>query len=223
MDTDEFKRIGEDLFGNSWQTRMARALGIDGSTVRRWVGAAIPVPPAIQAFLAMMGDRQEARGALAYAMQDIGAPAGVRLEAAAAIERMTRRLRFPGVDQLKPMPAVITGGDEDEPTAAMTDEPADRIYTEGVSYQVTRHPDSRHALGYAEAAGRSGHEVMTVKVRYHHYTLLAHIARTAPGIGHMIATHSGAVRMLRSSTRDAGDPICRLTALPGARPGGGDD
>ena len=217
MDTEDFKRTGEDLFGNSWQTRMARALGIDGSTVRRWVGATIPVPPAIQAFLAMMGDRQEARGALTFAMQRLGSPGGVKLETPEGIGRMTKRLRFPGVDQPKPMPAIVTGGSEDEPTAMMSDEAADRIHTEGVSYQITRHPDSRHARGYVGAAERAGHDVSTIHVKHHHYTLLAHTGEPTPGTAHMIATHSGAVRLLRATTRD---PLNfteeRLDALPGA-------
>lgn len=46
----ELKTLGPKLFGFGWQTHMAEALGVDGSTVRRWVSGAIPVPgPAVAA------------------------------------------------------------------------------------------------------------------------------------------------------------------------------
>ena len=33
------------LYGEwGWQTRLAEALGVDGSTVRRWVSGAVPIP-----------------------------------------------------------------------------------------------------------------------------------------------------------------------------------
>lgn len=36
---------GERLFGAwGWQTRLAEALEVDGSTVRRWVSGAVPIP-----------------------------------------------------------------------------------------------------------------------------------------------------------------------------------
>ena len=215
MDTEEFKRIGEDLFGNSWQTRMARALGIDGSTVRRWVGAAIPVPPAIQAYLAMMGERQETRGALLYAMAGIGSPAGMILQRPEPFERMTKRLKFPGVDQLKPMPAILAPGGE--LPATLDAEAVDRIATDGVSYEITRHPDGRHMAGYLEAARREGHEAASIHNRHHHYTLIAHIDPVAPRIRHVIATHAGNVRMVQTTP---GSPMQivdeRLGSLVGA-------
>jgi hypothetical protein len=43
MDTDELRSIGERLYGRwGWQTRLAEALGVDGSTVRRWKAAGVP-------------------------------------------------------------------------------------------------------------------------------------------------------------------------------------
>lgn len=34
---DLIEEIGHALWGDTWQTQMARALEIDGTTVRRWV------------------------------------------------------------------------------------------------------------------------------------------------------------------------------------------
>lgn len=55
MTPDELKDAGRELFGNGWQTRLAEHLGVDGSTVRRWVSGAVPVPnpaaAAIRCFL----------------------------------------------------------------------------------------------------------------------------------------------------------------------------
>lgn len=44
MNADELKEAGRELFGHGWQTRLAERLGVDGSTVRRWVSGAVPVP-----------------------------------------------------------------------------------------------------------------------------------------------------------------------------------
>lgn len=55
MNADELKAAGRELFGHGWQTRLAERLGVDGSTVRRWVSGAVPVPnpaaAAIRSFL----------------------------------------------------------------------------------------------------------------------------------------------------------------------------
>lgn len=50
MSRDELKMVGRELFGNEWQTRLAEALGRDGSTVRRWVSGVIPIPPYVDAY-----------------------------------------------------------------------------------------------------------------------------------------------------------------------------
>ena len=55
MSADELKQAGRERFGYGWQTRLAERLGVDGSTVRRWVSGAVPVPntaaAAIRAYL----------------------------------------------------------------------------------------------------------------------------------------------------------------------------
>lgn len=52
------------LYGErGWQTRLAEALGVDGSTVRRWVSGAVPIPnpaaAAIDCFLCMKADTRK--------------------------------------------------------------------------------------------------------------------------------------------------------------------
>lgn len=45
MTPDELRHIGEELFGAwGWQTKIAKALRVDGSTVRRWISGATAIP-----------------------------------------------------------------------------------------------------------------------------------------------------------------------------------
>jgi hypothetical protein len=49
---DELCAAGVELYGAwGWQTRMAEALSVDGSTVRRWVSGAVPIPGPTEAAL----------------------------------------------------------------------------------------------------------------------------------------------------------------------------
>lgn len=57
MTPAQLREAGVKLYGErAWQTRLAEALGVDGSTVRRWVSGAVPIPgpaaAAIRCFLA---------------------------------------------------------------------------------------------------------------------------------------------------------------------------
>ena len=59
MTAEELKTIGPKLFGYGWQTRMAEALGIDGSTVRRYVSGAVPIPgPVVAAIRCFAREKQ---------------------------------------------------------------------------------------------------------------------------------------------------------------------
>ena len=51
MTRDELCELGVKLWGRGWQTRMAEALNVDGSTVRRWVSGAVPIPGPVEAAL----------------------------------------------------------------------------------------------------------------------------------------------------------------------------
>ncbi len=51
MTPEELRNACVILYGErGWQTRLSDALGVDGSTVRRWVSGAVPIPgPAVAA------------------------------------------------------------------------------------------------------------------------------------------------------------------------------
>lgn len=48
MTPTELSELGRGLYGYGWQTRLAEALKVDGSTVRRWVSGAVPVPGPVE-------------------------------------------------------------------------------------------------------------------------------------------------------------------------------
>ncbi len=216
MENEDFKRIGEDLFGSGWQTRLARALGVDGSTVRRWVGAAVPVPPQTAAFMDLLGSRQEARGALVFAMQRLPAHVAASAAAPARLEGMRRRLVFPGVEAPKPMPSIRAFDAQGTIGLSLVGDAEHDIAVADASFTITRHPDSRHLAGYVDAAREAGHVPVVVSHRFHHYTLIVHAADGEPAITHQISTHSGT---LRTATRavDGNATVGEdtLTVLPG--------
>jgi hypothetical protein len=50
MSPDELRAAGVKLYGDwGWQTRLSEALGVDGSTVRRWISGALPIPNPVAA------------------------------------------------------------------------------------------------------------------------------------------------------------------------------
>ena len=59
MSPKELKSAGERLYGYGWQTRLAEALAVDGSTVRRWVSGAVAVPGPAAAAIRCFRERKE--------------------------------------------------------------------------------------------------------------------------------------------------------------------
>lgn len=52
MTPERLAKVGVNLYGDhGWQTRMADELGVDGSTVRRWVSGAVPIPNPVEVAL----------------------------------------------------------------------------------------------------------------------------------------------------------------------------
>jgi hypothetical protein len=59
LSPDDLRRAGEALFGEwGWQTRLAEALEVDGSTVRRWVSGAVPIPHPVKVAIKLMLETQ---------------------------------------------------------------------------------------------------------------------------------------------------------------------
>jgi hypothetical protein len=201
MDVEDFKRTTEDLFGHGWQTRLARALGIDPSTVRRWVGATVPVPPSVEAFLKVVAERQEARGALAFERLRLGTPVRTIVPEHAVLTWMEQRFHFPGVDQAKPLPAIASHRQGDALHVSLDGAPSDRIGDETVSYALVRHPDSVHHAAFIAAAAEAGHSVTSVTHRFHHYDVIAHDDGERRLL-RRIHTHSGDVRTLTAATSE---------------------
>jgi hypothetical protein len=55
MTPEELRQIGEELFGNwGWQTKLAKALRVDGSTIRRWISGHTAIPGPAEVALEMM-------------------------------------------------------------------------------------------------------------------------------------------------------------------------
>ncbi|KQW86599.1 hypothetical protein [Brevundimonas sp. Root1279] len=63
---EDLALAGERLFGRwGWQTRLAEALEVDGSTVRRWVSGAVAVPNPAKVAIRLMLTAREAGELLA--------------------------------------------------------------------------------------------------------------------------------------------------------------
>lgn len=59
MTTAEFRALGTLLWGAQWQSAMARALGVNARTVRRWAAGDRAIPgPAIAALKALEAARR---------------------------------------------------------------------------------------------------------------------------------------------------------------------
>lgn len=59
---DELRDLCIKLYGEwGWQTRLAEALGVDGSSVRRWVSGAVPIPGPVAAAVRCFSDRDKGR------------------------------------------------------------------------------------------------------------------------------------------------------------------
>lgn len=51
MNVEEFRDLGQRAFGWGWQSRLARLLGINSRTVRKWASGDTPVPSWVEAAL----------------------------------------------------------------------------------------------------------------------------------------------------------------------------
>lgn len=61
MKTSELRKLAIALYGErGWQTRLAEALEVDGSTVRRWVSGAVPIPNPVAVALRCLAESRKA-------------------------------------------------------------------------------------------------------------------------------------------------------------------
>jgi hypothetical protein len=55
MTQEQLREIGERLYGNwGWQTKMAEALKVDSSTVRRWLSGKVAIPGPVEVALGLL-------------------------------------------------------------------------------------------------------------------------------------------------------------------------
>lgn len=208
MKTDHFKEIGEDLYGYGWQSRLARALGMDGSTVRRWVSGAVPVPPSASAYLRMMCSRQTTRGAylaLSHAQRATTGPTGHRDKPLTA---MQRKIVFSGVERPKPVPTIHL----QEGILMLGEEPE---FAESGSFLVVRHPDSHHLEGYLKEMEKAGIVPATARGKHHHYTGIRLEPEGASTIRYVLSTHSGRLRIHESQIKDGTVIEDKVVEMPG--------
>lgn len=63
MTPQELRAAGERLFGHrGWQVRLAEVLGINSSTIRRWLMGKMPVSGPAQAAIRLLLERSEVDG-----------------------------------------------------------------------------------------------------------------------------------------------------------------
>ncbi|ATG96967.1 helix-turn-helix domain-containing protein [Paracidovorax citrulli] len=77
-DVQGLREAGEALFGGTWQTALAEALGLsDARRVREWLAGTRRIPPGIWDDIKRLLEERSARAqAMAGGLDDAGAPQG---------------------------------------------------------------------------------------------------------------------------------------------------
>jgi hypothetical protein len=71
MQPNELTALAVELFGAyGWQTRLAERLEVDGSTVRRWVSGAVPIPNPVAVAVRCMYNVRELENAQTRAKRE---------------------------------------------------------------------------------------------------------------------------------------------------------
>ena len=78
MSTALLHEIGEALFGPLWQSELARALAVNGRTVRRWAAGTHAPPPRVWADIARLAF--ERRAALSRLLPAVAQQAGALVQ-----------------------------------------------------------------------------------------------------------------------------------------------
>jgi len=61
MTPDLLRKIGQTLHGDRWQSPLARDLGVNDRTLRRWVAGEWPIPDRITTELSALLDKRAAQ------------------------------------------------------------------------------------------------------------------------------------------------------------------
>lgn len=61
VNSDELRQAGRELFGERWQTVMARHLRVDPSTVRRWLAGKVEIPGPAEVALELLLEKKRER------------------------------------------------------------------------------------------------------------------------------------------------------------------
>lgn len=89
MTVGELKEAGKALYGYGWQTALASSLGVDGSTVRRWIGSGVGVPaPASAAIRGMAANARMRAALLALHLPANGAGTAFRVDHRTLLEKV---------------------------------------------------------------------------------------------------------------------------------------
>lgn len=62
MDKDHLARAGQLLYGERWQSELARALNVGDRRVRQWMASERPIPPGIWADIAGLLRQRQGEG-----------------------------------------------------------------------------------------------------------------------------------------------------------------
>lgn len=197
MTTDHFKALGAELFGYGWQTRLARALGMEGSTIRRWVSGSVPVAPSAISFLEMMASRQATRGAYLASLDVHMAPSDLEPSEHQNFEKLHLSHKFSGIDNAKPMPAIISN--DEQKILHLTDDRHNSLDPK-FSHLLVRHPDRYHLDSWLAVMRSSGHRPAFVSSRHHHYSAIATPMNGPAAVTYKLSTHSGRIRLLEIDT-----------------------
>jgi hypothetical protein len=58
MTPDELAAVGSSLFGPTWQTRLANALGVNDRTLRRWASGENAIPAYVRVELLVLCEKR---------------------------------------------------------------------------------------------------------------------------------------------------------------------
>jgi hypothetical protein len=122
MTPAELADIGRALYGERWQSALARAIAVSDRTMRYWAAGERPIPEGVAEDIVERAGRDRAKKALdliADLQREHGAPAEIRLtQGRDAVGKRATRILAEGLKALGVMVEIVTiEGDESNPDA----------------------------------------------------------------------------------------------------------